>query len=125
MNRDRTSEPVADSQESHLDYGYFRRVLTETLDVLRGREAAIKRDVRSGLNSDSKERAVQLENSEVLNALSSDASTQIEAIHQALARLDSGEYGLCEQCGEHILEGRLKAYPQTGLCTSCASDPIT
>ncbi len=103
-----------------LDLAFFRRTLTESLDVLQGREAAIRKDVRSGLNSDSKERAVQLENSEVLNALSDDAHEQIEAIRHALSRLESGQYGLCEDCGESILDGRLRAYPQTVYCTPCA-----
>ena len=110
------------SPQSRLDYEYFRRTLNDALGVLQGRETAIRKDVRSGLNSDSKERAVQLENSEVLNALSDDAHLQIEAVKLALSRLDSGQYGLCDRCGEDIVEGRLRAYPQTVLCTSCTSD---
>jgi RNA polymerase-binding transcription factor DksA len=112
------------SSGPHLDYDYFRRTLNNALDVLKGREAAIRKDVRSGLDSDSKERAVELENSEVLNALSDDAYLQIQAIQQALSRLDSGKYGVCDDCGNVIVEGRLRAYPQTVLCTSCASDAV-
>ena len=108
------------STSSEIDFEYFKRELTDALGVIKGREAAIRKDVRGGLNSDSKERAVQLENSEVLNALSDDAYLQIEAINRALARIDSGDYGICEECGADIPVGRLKAYPQTVLCTSCA-----
>ena len=82
-NRNRTS---AGSGGTSLDLEYFRSKLTETLEILETRETAIKKDVRSGLNSDSKERAVQLENSDVLNALSDDASIQINAVRHALAK---------------------------------------
>lgn len=121
MSTEKSDPSAHASQNGQLDYEYFRKQLNDALAVLKGREAAIKKDVRSGLDSDSKERAVELENSEVLNALSNDAYMQIEAVQRALARIDSGDYGLCEECGEPIMEGRLKAYPQTVWCTSCAS----
>ena len=121
-NSDKVSEG---SSQPKLDLDYFRRTLDDALSVLQGRENAIRKDVRSGLNPDSKERAVQLENSEVLNALSDDAHTQIEAVKIALSRLDSGEYGICMQCEEDIVEGRLRAYPQSVLCTSCAKTSAT
>ncbi len=110
----------AGNAQSRLDVDFFRRTLSDSLAVLQGRETAIRKDVRSGLNSDSKERAVQLENSEVLNALSDDAHEQIQAVRHALDRLDNGQYGICEECGDEIVEGRLRAYPQTVYCTPCA-----
>jgi len=42
-------------------------------------------------------------------------------IQEALQRLDNGEYGICEQCGEEIGIERLKARPVTTLCISCKS----
>ena len=42
-------------------------------------------------------------------------------IQEALQRLDNGEYGVCEQCGEEIGIGRLKARPVTTLCIGCKS----
>ncbi len=42
--------------------------------------------------------------------------TQVEA---ALARIDEGVYGVCEQCGDHIDPARLKALPYARLCMDC------
>lgn len=42
-------------------------------------------------------------------------------IQQALKRLDDGEYGICEACGEKIGVARLKARPVTTLCIECKS----
>jgi len=43
----------------------------------------------------------------------------INKIREALERIDSGEFGICELCGEDISEGRLKARPVTTLCIDC------
>ena len=40
-------------------------------------------------------------------------------LETALRRLDDGEYGLCEDCGEEIMAGRLKALPFARRCLSC------
>jgi DnaK suppressor protein len=40
-------------------------------------------------------------------------------IKDALARIDEGTFGICEECGEEISEERLKARPVTTLCIAC------
>jgi DnaK suppressor protein len=42
-------------------------------------------------------------------------------IQEALQRLENGEYGVCEECGEDIAIDRLKARPVTTLCIDCKS----
>ncbi len=42
-------------------------------------------------------------------------------IQETLERLDDGEYGICEMCGEKIGIDRLKARPVTTLCIDCKS----
>ena len=46
---------------------------------------------------------------------------QVAEIDAALARIDSGEYGLCTDCGNPIEPKRLAAVPFTLLCTECAT----
>ncbi len=43
----------------------------------------------------------------------------INKIQEALARIDSGTFGICEVCDEGITEARLKARPVTTLCIDC------
>ncbi len=43
----------------------------------------------------------------------------IGKIKEALARIDTGSYGICEVCGEEISEARLLARPVTTLCIDC------
>ncbi len=40
-------------------------------------------------------------------------------IKEALARIEDGTFGICEECGEEISEERLKARPVTTLCIAC------
>lgn len=41
------------------------------------------------------------------------------AIKKALARIESGEYGICEDCEEEINPKRLEAIPWTTMCVQC------
>jgi DnaK suppressor protein len=43
----------------------------------------------------------------------------LQAIEDALARIDKGTYGVCRDCGEPIAEARLHAIPWTRVCISC------
>lgn len=43
----------------------------------------------------------------------------VNKIREALERIDDGSFGICEECGEEISEGRLKARPVTTLCINC------
>lgn len=45
----------------------------------------------------------------------------IVKIKEALARIDDGSYGKCEECGEQIGRERLEARPVTTLCIDCKS----
>lgn len=44
----------------------------------------------------------------------------LDDINAALARLDDGTYGKCEECQATISEARLEAVPYTPLCIACA-----
>lgn len=43
----------------------------------------------------------------------------LQAIEEALKRIDKGTYGVCRDCGEMIAPARLNAIPWTRVCISC------
>src|SRR5436190_22486059 len=43
----------------------------------------------------------------------------LQAIEEALWRIEKGTYGVCRDCGEPIAEARLKAIPWTRVCITC------
>lgn len=46
----------------------------------------------------------------------------IDKIDETLRRIDDGTFGECEECGEIISLGRLKARPVTTLCIACKAE---
>ncbi len=67
-----------------------------------------------------------------MDALQNQAMAQAQAgrrqqeaarLRAALERLDTGDYGWCEDCGEQIPQGRLKIDLTATRCVSCASAP--
>jgi len=54
------------------------------------------------------------------NATRQNRSTEVQAIKNALSRLEEGEYGYCEDCGEDIPAKRLELTPTAIRCVGCA-----
>jgi DnaK suppressor protein len=52
-------------------------------------------------------------------ALSNNTRDLLEQIEHALARIESGTYGVCESCGKPIGKARLQAFPRATLCVAC------
>ncbi len=52
-------------------------------------------------------------------ALEKRRETEIIRLNQALARIDEGEYGYCEDCGDDIPTKRLEINLSSTRCISC------
>ncbi|WP_291731671.1 TraR/DksA C4-type zinc finger protein [Leisingera sp. F5] len=48
-------------------------------------------------------------------------AVETQRLQTALSRMDAGEYGFCEDCGEDIALKRLQLDPAALKCISCAS----
>ncbi len=81
----------------------------------------ITANLRRGLETDSKERAKQLDDSQVVDALGNEAREELEKVSLALRRMDAGQYGLCLNCGAAINSKRIEAYPYASECIGCAT----
>lgn len=106
------------------DYEEIRGNLLDMLEELNDRLGKITDDVKHVAEppeKDSEEQAIQAENYEVLDFLGNRARSEIAQIKDAIARIDSGHYGICQSCGEPIAEARLKVLPYSDLCIKCAS----
>jgi DnaK suppressor protein len=47
---------------------------------------------------------------------------KVQAIQEALERIDNNSYGICESCESEIAEGRLSALPFTRMCVNCQAE---
>lgn len=58
-----------------------------------------------------------------INFLLSDRErAKLQAIDEALERIDQKTYGICESCEGEIAQERLKAMPFTRLCVQCQQE---
>lgn len=53
-------------------------------------------------------------------ALRDQALEKLEAVNDALRRIDEGVYGKCMRCGKEIEHERLELLPSTTFCARCA-----
>tara|TARA_Y100000768_G_C23987785_1_gene690060 strand:- start:3495 stop:3839 length:345 start_codon:yes stop_codon:yes gene_type:complete len=74
------------------------------------------------LSADSGEQSIELENTEVVDALDEMEHKDLKLVNHALGRIENGAYGMCASCGEDISLSRLKALPFTPLCVHCAEE---
>ena len=73
--------------DQHENAQAQKQLLISKRDELRSRIEAIKNDFRRGLDSDSGERAVELENAEVLDGIKRAAEEELAQVEAQLARL--------------------------------------
>ena len=97
----------------------IKAILEEKLRVLTARTRNIDDDISEPPDNDWSENAVESENDEVLERVGGMALDEIRKIKQALAKIDSGTYGVCERCDKKIAPQRLKALPYATTCIKC------
>ena len=75
---------------------------------------------QSDIESEAEERGQEETMVRLLDRLDGRAKAEIEAIDQALVRIDSGQYGRCATCGKDIPPSRLEVSPAVTMCVACA-----
>src|SRR5512134_2754423 len=107
----------------------FLKKARETLESMRAQmlknvqqELQEGRDQSKDEGMDTYDLASDARDREISHILTDRDRGKLEAIDEALSRVDDGSYGLCEDCGAEIAEGRLQALPFTRLCVTCQSD---
>jgi DnaK suppressor protein len=67
------------------------------------------------------EEAVDLQETDVEQAILDSEKTLLAEVQQALVRIENGTYAICSNCGQPIPEKRLEAIPWATLCVTCES----
>jgi RNA polymerase-binding transcription factor DksA len=98
-----------------------KQALVARLAELDGRVHEIEDELEHHNNPDWEDRAVERETDEVLESMGLSAQQEMKAIHFALKRIEDGEYGTCQSCGDTVSEERLDVLPYTPFCRNCAS----
>lgn len=102
------------------DVTSVRADLERRLEQLLRRVDRISDDLRKAGDRDWQERAIEVENDDVLEGLDDASRAEVAAIRMALRRIESGTYGECARCGREIGQARLTALPSATTCVACA-----
>lgn len=97
-----------------------RETLLARRAELLGNIARIEDQLDDPIPRDWEDAASERQGDEVLTALGQSDRAEIRRIDAALARIESGEYGDCVQCGNPIAEKRLELLPDTPFCANCS-----
>lgn len=100
-----------------------RALLEQERDDLRRQLAELGFGDAGGLEydpnfADSSQVTAERGEAEVLATKLRETLAEVEA---ALAKLEAGTYGSCENCGKPIQPARLEAFPSARFCIDCAS----
>jgi DnaK suppressor protein len=118
----RASTPVTMAKEQ---LEHFRKLLIEKRDdIIKKAKQTLDEDMTLDANDLPDE--MDLASSEYLQSftfrLRGREKSFLDKINKALERLDGGNFGMCEECGEEISVKRLEARPETTLCIRCKED---
>lgn len=106
-------------EEQKLEY--FRNILSDEMKTLLNEADKTVTEMTSDSSNfpDPTDRATQESDRNFELRIRDRERRLINKIKDALDRIDNGEFGICEECGEEISEARLKARPVTTLCINC------
>lgn len=104
------------------EYDGIVKQLEKRRAELEKRLNSVEQDFRKPYARDFEEQALEIEEEDVLGVLDKGIRIELEQIHNAVERINRGEYGICTVCGETISVGRLEALPYTDRCIACAEE---
>jgi DnaK suppressor protein len=106
--------------------------LKKARETLRDMRAQLVRNVQAELHEgreqskdegmDTYDLASDARDREINNILTDRDRERVQAIDEALGRIDESTYGVCESCESDIAEARLLALPFTRLCVTCQGE---
>lgn len=97
-----------------------KAALLARLAELESRLDRIEDELDQPAEKDWEDAATGREDDEVLESMGAAGLHEMEMIRAALARIASGDYGLCTKCGAEISAERLNVLPETPFCRNCA-----
>jgi DnaK suppressor protein len=106
------------------DFQHFRELLLQQRSEILNKTDSFKGEsfIESTGSGDEGDLAASELNLSLTLRLQERQAQLLQKVDRALAKIDGGSFGLCEQCEEDISVNRLKARPVATLCISCKDE---
>lgn len=112
-----------------LDINHFKDLLQKELSVLEGELSTVGRknpDIKGDWEATRPEDGIDeaeegdvaenIEEFENNRGILNNLEIRLNEVKKSIGKIESGEYGVCEVCGEKIEEDRLEANPAAPTC---------
>ncbi len=96
-----------------------RTRLRQDLEHMSAEDSELATDATTGVGNHMADDATEMYNQEAMVSLIRSQEQILDEVESALERMDDGNYGQCERCGQEIDYARLKARPYARYCMSC------
>jgi DnaK suppressor protein len=106
------------------DLQFFKELLLQQRSEILNKADSFHTDsiIESAGSGDEGDLAVSELNLSMSLRLQERQTQLLQKIDHALAKIDEGSFGLCEQCEEPLNINRLKARPVATLCIACKEE---
>jgi RNA polymerase-binding transcription factor DksA len=111
-------------QDFTEQYSYLTKEkdrLTRELEQLDGEARPSEERREGGPFGKREEEATEVFEMEKRLAVEHQITDTLALIDHALEKYEAGTYGVCDDCGQPIEQGRLEALPYANLCLTCKS----
>jgi DnaK suppressor protein len=107
---------------------FEKRLLAEKMQILRQRgytDSILQQPDEAGNTAgpgtppDSSDQGYDTYQRELASKLTSEQTRMLKEIEEALRRVETQTYGVCENCGKAIPQARLEMVPHTRYCVKC------
>ena len=93
-----------------------KAALLENIREKTGNQNKLQNDIGDAIDS-----SVEEQDRELGLLLQDRDQARLKGIENALQRMESDDFGYCDECGENISKKRLMAVPLTSMCINCQS----
>jgi len=121
---EKTGEETFSKKRSAKEYEQIKQMLlkmkAEIMDELAKKKASLEEE--KNIEIEDLDALAEDRNREYEYMLTTMDTKKLKQIDEALAKIENGTYGICEECGEEIPLARLKILPFAKLCVDCVSN---
>lgn len=111
--------------KKQIDFESIKKLLLQKRSILLATDQNINQEIKKEIENrhgDDVDVAESAYEQEMAYLFKSRGQDELKIINVALKKIEKGEYGICDECGEKIAKKRLAAMPYSIFCVECQEE---